>query len=536
MKMAKGVIIGVAAAAAVAAGAGAFAFMAMNREDPKEVVIHAFENIYTKDQKKPLEELFGISDFAENIRNGSTESGLELKLDSASDETLGQYAGSGLKFSAKQEDGGKKASLSVGAIYSGMNLVSLESYFDDTTIMVSLPELTGTVFTLDLGDGLEERLKDSPVVGKMLEEQGIDPEEVAAYMEEAIKQANAGETAEGNIDLEGLWKRYKEGSKAQDNFKAALTVTKGEKAEFTVDGAQVSCRGYNVTMSKDSMITFLKESSDFFLQDETLKGEFLRQLELSNRMSRIMGADVPDDLPSANELQKESYEEAKKSVDEMIDVLDKSLHDVQMTVHVDKKGRLASVKGSSAITVDDEDLQAEFDCQLKGGTYLTENLEGKVVLTGKDSVTISVLKQGSYDGKQLTGDLSVDLSSAKDGDGSLSLLLTNTYNSDGGDYQSAVEVVNSGSKLFSLSSTGTVDQLEKGKSIHVNMDSLEASFMDDSEKVVLSGECYRKPLEGNVTEPDGKKLDVLAATEDDWNSVYMEIVLAGIGLLGKLGQ
>jgi len=89
--------------------------------------------------------------------------------------------------------------------------------------------------------------------------------------------------------MEALINRYKEGCKAQENFKAALTVEKADKGTYTMDGAQVSCKGYNVTVSKDSMIEFIRQSSDFFLQDETLKADFMRQLETTVKMSELMG-------------------------------------------------------------------------------------------------------------------------------------------------------------------------------------------------------------------------------------------------------
>ena len=59
----KGIMIGVAAAAVV--GIGAFAFTRMSQKDPKDIVIDAFENIYTEGQVNPLEELFGVTQFVE---------------------------------------------------------------------------------------------------------------------------------------------------------------------------------------------------------------------------------------------------------------------------------------------------------------------------------------------------------------------------------------------------------------------------------------------------------------------------------------
>ena len=50
------------------------------------------------------------------------------------------------------------------------------------------------------------------------------------------------------MDLKALWNRYKEGSKAIDDLKTAMTVTKNDKKEFTIDGQSENCRGYHVTL------------------------------------------------------------------------------------------------------------------------------------------------------------------------------------------------------------------------------------------------------------------------------------------------
>ena len=186
----------------------------------------------------------------------------------------------------------------------------------------------------------------------------MDVEGMAVYFTELMDEAEKAQT-EGRqpFDVEALINRYKEGCKAQENFKAALTVEKAAKGTYTIDGAQVSCKGYNVTVSKDSMIEFLRQSSDFFLQDETLKADFMRQLETTVKMSELMGGTMSGTgTMSAEEMQQQSYEEAKKLVDQMIEYLDKALTDVNMTVYVDKKGRLAAVEGSTNLYVENTDV------------------------------------------------------------------------------------------------------------------------------------------------------------------------------------
>ena len=58
--------------------------------------------------------------------------------------------------------------------------------------------------------------------------------------------------------------------------------------------------------------------------------------------------------------------------------------------------------------------------------------------------------------------------------------------------------------------------------------------MDNTMNVVLSGEVYSRPLSSEVTPLEGETLDVLAATEQDWNNVMMEMVFGVMGLAGQL--
>lgn len=49
--------------------------------------------------------------------------------------------------------------------------------------MMAVPELSGRVFTLDLGEGLGERIKNSPTVGPLLAENGVDVDGLAGYLQ-----------------------------------------------------------------------------------------------------------------------------------------------------------------------------------------------------------------------------------------------------------------------------------------------------------------------------------------------------------------
>lgn len=559
----KGKLAAIIVAAAAVIAVAAFAAVKMTEKDPKEVVIAAFENIWPDGQVSPGEELFGTSDLVKAMSTTDSETSLSLKLDSSSDETANQFSGAGLRIAGKNDITNKKSSFNMGVTYNDMDAANLDVYYGDETLMIALPELVSKVFTLDLSDGLADRVKNSPTVGAYLSQNGVDIDAMAAYMQEMMEEAaSQSETGSTPFDVEALMTRYREGSKAQENFKAALVVKKDGKGTFTMDGKEVSCTGYQVTVSKESLIDFLRTSSDFFLQDETLKNDFLKQLEASVRMSEIMGAGAyGGTLQTPEETQQQTYDELKSSVDEMITYLDGSLTDIQMTVYVDKADRLASVDGKTSvrdITADGADstetadsaeaadttgteansVDVAFQWNLQGGAYLTQNMNGSIVLTNPedaaDSISITFNRQGAYDKTNLTDDVSVDFDGGSS-EAQMNFMYTTTYSGDDGSFHAAAEFGFGGSQLLKLSAAGIVDELEKGKSLHLTIDELETSVADNSVNVMMSGEYSISPLKSTITAPEGDQMDVLSATEADWQGIFMEGLFSALGVMQQLG-
>lgn len=523
----KAVIAGIVA---VAAAAGIFGIVKMQEKDPKEVVIDAFKNV-AESEVKPMDELFGYSQFVENAKTANLETGISLSLDGGSSDWMNQYSGSGFRVDEKLDQENDKISLDICGVYNSMDLVSFKMYYGDETLMLAVPELLNTVFTADLSDGLADRLMESPTIGPELKAQGADVEELEKCIRDYMDMVEDGGKS-NSYDLEGLYNRYKEGCKAQENFKAAMTVEKGEKGQFEMDGQQVACKGYQVHISKDSMIDFLRTSSDFFLQDEELKAAYLENLELSARMTSLMGGGV--DMPSAKELLEESYEEASEQVEEVISQLDQSLQDVDMMVYVDKKGRLAAVNGSTAVVREDSSaVDLTFDVKLKGGAWLLQNFEANVAVgSGDDQNTITWTKTGSYDGTQIATDHQIVFDvKAMD---TMELDLDMQYTADGGDYQMGFDVKSSGVSQGNFRVSGIVDELEKGSAFHCTMDEIVAKIESEGLELRGSGDYYYRPLSGEIAEPEGQKLDVFAADEKDWENVMGQAYFGLVGLIGQL--
>ncbi|MCI8518176.1 MAG: zinc ribbon domain-containing protein [Hungatella sp.] len=528
-----GLIIGiVAAAAVVTALAGVFAFTRLFAKDPKEVVIAAFENIYTEEQRNPMEELFGLSQFRDKAMTSDVEVAYTIILDDCSEAEIKEFAGSGLRVVGKSDRTNKAGFANIGVIYKDMDLANLDMYYGDSTLMVAVPELSTRVFTLDLSEGLAERIKNSPVLGFIIQESGVDIDEISDYLDEIVDQAESGEMA--SFDFDALMTRYREGSKAKEKFKEALSVEKGEKGIFTVDGKEQKCRGYQVVVSKDSMVDFLKDTTDFFLNDQELQDQYLYQLEQAVKMIEILNGDYYYGM-TAQDIFSDSMEDMEQAVAEMIDFLDETLSDVEMTVYVDKKGRLAAVDGTTVLETGDEEIEGEFAFRFLGGTYLTENMTADISLADDgQQIEIAMERQGSYDGKELTGDMDIDVKMRGREKMDAGISLTGTYDCDGGDYHMGLTVTADKSKVADLSVTGVVDELVKGETIRLDIDELEVSLMDGMGDISFRGEFACEPLGEAVTALEGDAFDVVAADESDWQSVIMEIYMGAMGLMTQI--
>ena len=508
-------IIGVIAAVVVVVIA-AFAALRLMEKDPKDVVIAAFENVHPKDQVYPTEELFGTSEMMKSLQTTSSEGGMTLKLSDSSEPFITQFAGSGLKMSAQNNLETKETAVNLGLLLNDMEYLNLDAYYGGEKVIIAVPEISSKAFTLDLSKDLAQQFKDSPVFGELIKQQGIDADDLALYIEELKAQTENKEDQPFNLDE--LLNRYKEGCKAQDNFKAALTVTKGEKQKFTMDGKEVSCKGYNTVISKDSMVDFLEDSSEFFLQDETLREDFLNQLETTVRLSELMGQSMGESL-SAKELRDQTFAEAEKSAKEMIKYLDRTLDDVDMVVYVDKKGRLAALDGTTMLHIEDTDVDVKFHLELKGGSYLTQNMSGTIEMEGDgDVVTLEVQRSGKYDKKNLTDELSLSMDT---GDDTFGFSYAAAYTVDDGAYDVSAKLSSNGSRILGLSAEGAVDELEKGKAFHMDIDKLKLTI-EDSGYITFKGEYYLRPLEDEIKVPKGDPMDILGADLTEWIEVIQE--------------
>lgn len=514
----KWIAIGTVSAVAVA-GCVAAAVFALTAKTPKEKVIAAFEQVYDSQKELPGEEIFGFSQFAEMAKSQDMEEGISLSLSDTSLWGTQSFVGSGFSLDAKFSPSRKQSSADVGFSYQGMKMLDAQVYYGDDRLMAAVPQLSSYAFLLDMSGDFGSKLKNSPMAGAVLQSQGVDGDALADLVNETLDRAY--DTENPAFDLNALLNRYREGCKAKDKFKEALTVEKekGNKKSFPVDGKEKKCQGYSVVISKGAMIDFLEESSDFFLKDEILRDDFLNQLELMARFSQVMGESFTSDSPK--KLLDDVYQDVEDRADELIRILDKTLDDVEMVVYLDRKGNLVAFSGETNLGADDDLIGVEFEVSLKGGSHPLQNLEAMAELSNDgERITVNVEREGTFDKEALTDRISVEMNVVGDRVGGEYVM---SYGRADGDLKMQLDIMAERLQVASISLEAVVDELEKGKSIHMDLEELRIEDSLNDQHMAFEGEFCLKPLEEEIEEPEGQVFDVLEADLSDWGAVGEEI-------------
>ena len=530
----KWVIPVLAAGAAIVVAGGVFALT--RREDPKETVINAFKSITEKEQLSPADEMFGSRELGKKLSKASMQGTVSLTLESCMNPTVNSLATGSLEIGMKKDIENKKASVSYGVGYGGMELADMDLYFDEKQLVAAVPALLSKAFTLNYGEDLEGQLAASPYLGTVLEQYGMDLGGIGHYMETCMDLAAGDQKL---FDLKELWERYKEGSRAIDNLKEAMTVEKTEKKEFTIDEKPVDCSGYHVVITKDAMIDFLDVSREFFLSDETLKSDFIQYMELIGELQSSMQSLYGIGMPQSPEMmQQELWQMAQGEFDKFLAQLDESMGDVAMNVYVRKDKKMAGFDFESAAEIEGEVIQIRGEAAFAGGYNMGANMTAFVELEGEDGKTVALSYEstGAYEkDKSWETYIRGTVEAAGESFG-ISCESTCEAAGDAWDYALDLTFLSGKMSVGSLSSNGVIEIPQKGESLRIDMDSIrvESPMAGAGPAIELSGSCEAGPLTEEVTVPEGDPFDILAATEEEYQAVGMEIYGNLFGLILRM--
>lgn len=533
---------------AAIAAVGGVAFWQMNRKDPKNVVIDAFKGVVAKGQTNPGEEIFGWKSMNEKMYKGSYEMNMGLSIGQFMGDT--EMQGAGFSLDAREDREKGAMDMDFGLQYGGMDVMNAKVYLDSSELAFALPDMTDKVFSLNLAEDLNTQIANSPYLGKNMSDVGIDLQSYADYMKK-VNELSHSETP--LFDVAALWDRYKTGSEAINNLKAAMTVEKGEKKSFTIDGKEQECSGYDVVLTKDSLVQFFDETKDFFLEDETLKKDMITYLELLNTLnesvygsvdlSAVYGLDSTGEDMTPEKQQVELWTSTDEELEELLSQLEDVMGDVNLAVYVTNDGKLASFDYSTTVSEktsseDSADVYKIYGTvEFKGGYNQLANVDS--ILTAEnpqgEKVIVTVIKTGEYEkGKSYSAGLNLNMLVENQ---EVAFDMMGNYNIKDGAYMLSVSAVDNDVEVGSITVDGVVEDLVPGESFNVQIDSLKVEAGNGPESMTLAelyGNFGMGIIEGGISKPEGESFDILAATEEDWNAVIMELYLGLMSMMSSL--
>lgn len=530
-----GIIAGIAVAAVVVvAGAAMF----MPKKNPKDAVIDAFKSIVAEGQTNPMEEIFGWNAMEEKLSKESSQVEMEVELQDISDETLAQASTGKIGVSAYMDVENWKMSYVIGVGYADMNIANMECYLDEKQFIAAIPELSTKAFTLNYADDLEGQIANSPYLGQVLNDSGVD---ITGFNDYLTKYKEIASAETKLFDVKELWRRYKEGSKAIDDLKAAMTVEKADKKSFTIEGSEQKCTGYRAVITKDALLQFLTTSKEFFLSDETLKKDFVQYIsvvkELQGNMFSLYAIQNEEEM-TPEQMQEWAWKNVEEQVDLVLEQLKESMGDVTFNVYVTKDGKMASFDYSTTARIMEEDIKLDGTVTFEGGYSMMSNIDA--VLNMEDAagtvITFNFDKNGTYEADKIyTGDWTASMTNGAE---EYSLVYKGDYAVDSGAYNISLDVQANGESAGMMTSSGVVNAV-KGETFEVQFDSirLESGMLTGSDEYIdLSGFFKVGPLEGTIEVPQGESFDLLATSEEDWTEVFTEIMGSAYSLMMGFAQ
>lgn len=460
---------------------------------PEKAVDQALESLSTENRTPAFEEVFGLAKLLENSAKNGAEIGFRVTAkDIPVPEELTGVSGyvlpsAGVTGTTLLDFSGKKASMMLKLTAADTALLGLQLYADEMQLLLALPELFRPVLLLNYADdNLLEQLCASPLLAML----GMDETE----LRELVGSLNTEDSAEMTAEVTRLIENMAEEiSRSADEFYQTRTVSKTEAAELTVGGKSVKAKGYVMSFDKEDLSDFIEAYMDAAMSA-------MEQLEqLDAEAVTVTG----------------SREEVAAALEE----LKGELSDLEITMYTYKK-RLAKIEVQTRIsgqklvcTAELDAAGSSFDNMTVSVKFDTEDVEVDVKLTHETENT----KDG-YSSKWVARVNGVKCS------------LRTDYDKVRGDLDMELNLAGE----IEVKLAGEVSELSRGTKLTFAVQELSVTEYEETTTFPLDAELRLAVLDEEITAPEGTQKNLLTMTEEDFNSLMMEVYMNLMSLANTL--
>lgn len=426
------------------------------RKTPEEVIKSSIKKTITDTvDKSPVEEATGISEFSDDKMD------FDVNMTVNSIYQMDGIAGSNLDLNGafeKQSDNSYNMNLN-GSLSIADQALSASVYCVDRVIYFELPELYNDVFKMDLASMMD----------------ALDTSDLDTDTQNKVKE---------------LYEKYM--TPANEDLKKAISFDKvGNATVENHNGDSVSCKQYTVTLPTadvkayvTALCNYLNAYASEFITDEQLESADITRSDLAqifNYVPTYYGMLFSRDF--VLNVYVKHNEVVKLGMDYKFTVLN-----AEASLAVDFMGTDSpadDIYAALSVTKDEEELASVTisDKSENGKGSYTKKLEETVVVNGETTATLT--QNSSF------------------------VKSTNAF-------ESHMTVSAAEQPVFAYDLTGSLKDINKGKSYTVAIDSLKVTNGDSTVYADLSGEIKLGDLGTEIKTPDSSKnvIDYTEMTDD----------------------
>ena len=477
--------------------------------NPKSKIVRAFNKTDKElsSSKSFWDKMSGGSDmFLKEKETGGTKESMKINLIESNIESLSQYESMGININALVDSKNKKAALEFEGSYDESNKANVNFYTDNNKCMLNIPQVYDKWIKFDC-ENLQDQYNNS-VLGKYGDKLPSDEISLKFFEDEDVKLATYSEIK--NIIIKNYIEKNKDELK---NILRDINVEKKDEwKDIAVNGANQKCREYSVFISKNEVNRFLESVYSYVKTD--------KQAEFT--LKKLVQSMV--DIDSVEKLGKNKY--SKKTIDDIVSYLKEnfSIDDINMKVYIDKKGRVAGVDCDTKINTENKkNVKLDFSTEYKGKENIGDDI--KFVISVDDNISKTDLdldlqkeNQGAMTKNTVVGTLSNDK-------GVLNIDCNMAYDVTDESLNGKMKFNRDGENII-LEYTGNFNFDESNNKVSYKFDTVNLEYDNDNgeEEYANFGCSYDiEPLNDEINEPEGDKLEIFKADENELVKAVFEI-------------
>lgn len=378
------------------------------------------------------------------------------------------YYGVGVDMKVEKNEDACSTYASVGI--SGSTILDAQVYVDDDAVVVGLPQMIDYLLTINRATMAED-------IQNMVEIGMLDQETADSLV--AINEGMEEET----VSEEASQKMAEEFAGILKELYDKCEMKKGSSKKLPVNGKEVSCKGYVLTIENNDVSDFIDDLKEVYQNNE-------ESLMAYNSMYEYSDMDIRDALD-------EFYSELDRAAEELRDSEEEPLQ-VEFYLY---KGYVAQIYAEG-----EDDQYIEWN--MEGGNFPMENTS--FVLADEYGEQLRFERTGSDKDDKYQASYEVTVSYEDP------VILDFTYKKNRGDF--SLEVLSDDQSMFYLE--GNIDKKDD-TTLEVDIDSLEIG-----EESILSGKLTFENTCDDIERPEGEERELLLMSEDELYEVSMDIIIS----------